>query len=361
LYKLVVVAQQPGESLRPLELLFHARRDDLVAFAMGPVGTWTRLVAPYVGAPWIYGSLGDEAAAPGQLPVRRLVSDFGLPELRPVSALCGVVGKPALHSLSPRLHNAAYRALELPLLYLPFEPDGIGDFWLEVVEDAALGDMSLPLRGLSVTSPFKGGAVAVAGVLSPLAERLSAVNTLVRRDGVWEGENTDCEGAVLALAWHGVRLQGTRAVVVGAGRAGRSVAFALAMSGAEVTLCNRTEASGREAAAELDLPFVPLEELALGGWGIVVNATTLGRSSEDPLPFEVGGVDPGAVVVDMVYLDGPTRLLRDAAAAGARVVDGREVLLGQAASQFRLMTGRELPLDVGRRALGLEAVAGEGH
>jgi 3-dehydroquinate dehydratase/shikimate dehydrogenase len=353
LYKLVVAANQPGEALRPLELLFHARREDVVAFAMGAVGTWTRLVALHLGAPWVYGSLDGEPAAPGQLPVRRLVTDFGLPELRPVSALCGVVGNPALRSLSPRLHNAAYRALGLPLLYVPFEPEALGDFWLEVVEDAALDDMGLPLRGLSVTTPFKGGAVAVAGVLSPLAERLSAVNTLVRRDGVWEGENTDCEGVVLSLAWHGVHLPGSRAVVVGAGRAGRSVAFALAMAGAEVILSNRSTAAGEEAAAELDLPFVPLAELELAGTSVVVHATTLGRSPSDPLPFDAAGLEPGTALVDLVYGEGPTPLLEAAAAAGARVVDGREVLLGQAAPQFRLMTGRDLPLDVGRRALGL--------
>ena len=353
LYKLVVVAHQPGEALRPLELLFHARREDLAAFAMGPAATWTRLVAPHVGAPWIYGSVDEAPAAPGQLSVRRLVADFGLPELRPVAALCGVVGKPALHSLSPRLHNAAYRALGLPQLYLPFELDSLADFWLEVVEDAALPDLGLPLRGFSVTSPFKGAAVGVAGALSPLAERLSAVNTLVCRDGVWEGENTDCEGAVLALAWHGVHLPRARAVVVGTGRAGRSAAFALAMAGAEVTLANRSVERGREAAAELDLPFVPLEELALGGWDVVVHATTLGRAPADPLPFDPGALDPGAVLVDMVYGEGPTPLLVAGAAAGARTVDGREVLLAQAVPQFRLMTGRDLPLAVGRAALGL--------
>ena len=354
LYKLVVAANQPGEALRPLELLLHARRDDLAAFAMGPVGSWTRLVAPYLGATWVYGSLEDSPAAPGQLPVRRLVADFGLPELRPVSALCGVVGKPVLRSLSPRLHNAAYRALGLPLLYLPFEPDSLGDFWLEVVEDGALPDMGLPLRGLSVTSPFKGAAVAVAGALSPLAERISAVNTLVQRDGVWEGENTDAEGVVLALGWHGVRVPGARALVVGAGRAGRSAAFALAMAGAEVTIANRGERHGREVAAELDLPFLPLAKLDPRGWDVVVHATTLGRVAGDPLAFDSAGLDAGSALLDMVYGEEPTPLLRAAAPVGVRTIDGREALLAQAVSQFRMMTGRHLPLEVGRAALGLE-------
>ncbi|HXT52112.1 MAG TPA: type I 3-dehydroquinate dehydratase, partial [Thermoanaerobaculia bacterium] len=204
LYKLVVFAQQPAEALLPLELLCNVRRDDLAAFAAGAVGTWTRLIAPYLGAPWVYGSAGDDPAAPGQLPVARLVADYALPELRPVEALFGVVGMPALHSLSPRLHNAAYRALGLPLLFLPFEAPTLGDFWLDVVEDATLPDCGMPLRGLAVTTPFKASAVAVAGALSPLAERLSVANSLVLRDGVWEGDSTDGEGVLQALAWNGV-------------------------------------------------------------------------------------------------------------------------------------------------------------
>jgi 3-dehydroquinate dehydratase/shikimate dehydrogenase len=354
LYKLVPHATQPGEALPPLKLLLQLRRDDVVAFASGPAGTWTRFVAAYLGAPWVYGSAWEEAAAPGQLPVARLVEDFGLPALPPLEALYGLVGKPALHSLSPRLHNAGYRALGLPLLYLPFEAEGLGDFWLEVVEDGALADAGLPLRGLSVTSPFKGSAVAVAGALSPLAERLSAVNTLVLRDPVWEGENTDCEGVVLALGWRGVGLPGKRALVLGSGGAGKGTAFALAMAGCEVTLANRGVETGEAVAAELDLPFVPLAEASAAGFDIVVNATALGRRGGDPLPVDAAGFEPGAVLVDLVYGRGPTALGAAAAARGALVVDGREVLLGQALSQFRLMTGREYPVALGRAVLGLE-------
>ena len=355
LYKLVPHAAQPGEAMPPLKLLFNARRDDVVAFASGVAGTWTRFVAPFAGCPWVYGSAGEEPAAAGQLPVARLVEDFGLPALPPLRALFGVVGKPALHSLSPRLHNACYRALGLPFLYLPFEAEGLGDFWLEVVEDGVLAEAGMPLRGLSVTAPFKSSAVAVAGALSPLAERLSAVNTLVLRDPVWEGENTDCEGVVLALGWRGVELPGRRALVLGAGGAGKSAAFALAMAGAEVTLANRTVETGQEVAAELDLPFVPLSGADGRGFDLVVNATALGRRAGDPLPIDPGTLEPAAVVVDLVYGRGPTPLGAAAAARGLRVVDGREVLLGQAMSQFRLMTGQDLPLAAGRAALGLEA------
>jgi 3-dehydroquinate dehydratase/shikimate dehydrogenase len=361
LYKLVVFAQQPAEALLPLELLCNLRRPDLLAFAAGAVGAWTRLVAPYLGAPWVYGSAGEEPAAPGQLPAARLVDDYGLPELRPLQALCGVVGLPALHSLSPRLHNAGYRALGLPLLYLPFEAPALGDFWLDVVEDATLPDCGMPLRGLSVTTPFKASAVAVAGALSPLAERLSVANTLVCREGVWEGDSTDGEGVLLALGWRGVPVAGARVAVVGAGGAGRMAAFALAQAGADVTAVNRDSERGGAVAAELGLAFQPLLEFSPGGFDLVVQATPLGRQAGDPLPFPVEELGPGMVLVELIYGAEPTPLARAAAAAGAAVVDGREVLLGQALGQFRRMTGQELPLDVGRRALGLPPLGDDAH
>jgi len=353
LYKLIVLVKSPGEALRPLELLFHTRRQDVVAFAAGASGTWTRLLAPWFGAPWVYGSVGEDPAAPGQLSIARLVADYALPALHRPRALCGVIGNPALHSLSPRLHNACYRALGIPLLYVPFEAQSLADFWLEVAEDGALADIGVPLRGLSVTTPFKASAIAVAGALSPLAERLSVANTLLCRDGVWEGDSTDGEGVLLALGWRGIRVAGKRVAVIGTGGAGRVAALALELGGADVLIVNRDEARGAQIAAGLELPFAPLQGFSAEGVDILVQATSLGRNSTDPLPFDVDGIAPGAAVVDLVYGAEPTPLLQAAAARGAVTIDGREVLLGQAVSQFHLMAGQDLPLAVGRAALGL--------
>ena len=102
------------------------------------------------------------------------------------------------------------------------------------------------------------------------------------------------------------------------------------------------------------LPFVPLSELDPSAFDILVNATSLGRKDGEGLPFPVDSLRPGVVVIDMVYGDGPTPLLREAAARGAVTVDGREVLLGQAVGQFRMMTGKELPRALVRRIVGLE-------
>jgi 3-dehydroquinate dehydratase/shikimate dehydrogenase len=352
-YKLVPAAARSGEELAPLVLLAGARRDDVAAFAGGRIGAWTRLVAPRLGAPLVFGSLARAPAAPGQPSVARLIADFGLPEMRRLEGLCGIAGDPVEHSLSPRLHNAAYRELGLELLYLPFTVESFADFWLEVIEGGQLDGLGLPIRGLSVTAPWKAAALAVAGAASPLAEHVGAANTLVRQGVVWEAETTDPDGVVQPLVACGVELAGAPAAVVGCGGAGRAAAAGLERAGARVTLVNRGAAAGSEAAASLRLPWVPLQEFDPAPFQVLVNATPLGRLADDPLPFAVAGLDPAAVVVDLVYGERPTGLERACRERGLRLIDGRQVLLAQAAAQFRLITGRELPRRSARAALGL--------
>lgn len=354
LYKLVPAATQHGEELPPLLFLKGLERPDVTAFCTGQCAAWTRLVAPRLGAPVIYGAAGEVPGAPGQLTIRQLVRDFGLPELRPASVLFGIVGNPVSHSLSPRIHNAAYRELGVPALYLPFHTESFGDFWLEVVESGALEELGLPIRGLSVTAPYKEAALAVAGAESPRAGLIGAANTLVRNQGVWEAEATDPDGVVLPLRERGLPVEGRAAAVVGTGGAGRSAAAGLVTAGAGVTLVNRGSERGLQASTLLSLPFLPLSDFDPSQYDILVNATSLGRKDGEPLPFRVDALRPGAVVIDMVYGDGPTPLLREAAARGAVTIDGREVLLGQAVGQFRMMTGRDLPRDLVRRIVGVE-------
>jgi 3-dehydroquinate dehydratase/shikimate dehydrogenase len=205
-----------------------------------------------------------------------------------------------------------------------------------------------------VTLPHKEIAFAVAGAASPLASRLQAANTLVRTRGVWEAESTDAEGVVEALRASGVGVASRRAAVVGCGGAGRAAAVGLAGARAEVTLVNRGAERGLAAARALGMPFVPLVELDPSRFDLFVHATPLGRSPVDELPLPVGRLPATAVVVDLVYADRPTRLVAESRRRGLVAVDGREVLLRQAIPQLRAMTGGELPVELGRRVLGLD-------
>lgn len=353
LYKLIPSASQADQALAPLLFLHQLRRRDVIAFTTGESSAWTRLVAPQLGAPVLYGALGGAPGAAGQLSIDRLKRDFGLPALPRLAALFGIVGDPVTHSLSPRLHNAAYRRLGLPALYLPFQADSFGDFWLEVVESEALATLGLPLRGLSVTAPFKRVALAVAGASSPLAERIGAANTLVLNGGVWEAEATDPEGVVGPIEAAGTTIEGRTAAVLGCGGAGRSAAAGLAYRGAQVSLFNRSRERGRQAGYDLGLPVFGLDELDPSRFEIVVNATPLGHRPEDPLPFEPLSLGEDTVVVDMVYGEEPTTLVAACREAGRVAIDGRQVLLHQARRQFEMMTGRELPDDAAQDALDL--------
>ena len=354
-YKLIPAAQRHGEELAPLRFLHHLGAQDrrqVVCFAAGAVGTWTRLLSPRLGAPFVYGAVGAVPGAPGQPTVRRLCDDYGLPTLPPVEALCGVVGNPIQHSLSPRIHNTAYRALGQPYLYVAFHAETFSDFWLEVVEDDLFPALGFPLRGLSVTSPYKAVALAVAGASSPRAEAIGAANTLVKTAGVWEAESTDPEGVVVPLQRRGIDPAARPVAVVGCGGAGRAAAVGLTQVGGRVTLFNRSRERGERAARQLHLPFRPLDAFDPTAFPIVVHATSLGRDDEPP-PFAVEALPVGAVVVDLVYRAQPTPLIAAARARGLTAIDGREVLLFQAVQQFSMMTGGNLPVEDELAVLGL--------
>lgn len=350
IYKLIPLARQSGEELPPLHLLHALGRRDVVAFAAGEVGQWTRLVAPLLGAPLVYASAWDDPAAPGQPSAERLVRDYGFSG-QPVETLYGIVGDPVSQSLSPRLHNGAYRELGLPYLYLPFTAPVFADFWLEVAESPGFDLWELPLQGFSVTSPYKASALAVAGAASPLVECIGGANTLVLQEGVWEAESTDPDGVVGPLEDRGIQISEKRAAVWGAGGAGKAAAVGLARAGANVTLVTRTPERGEGAAQSLEMTWLAWDRADPTDFELLVHATPLGREDEDPLPFDPQAVPADAAVVDMVYRDRPTRLVAALRERGVTAVDGREMLLHQAFAQFRLMTGHELPASLGRRLL----------
>ncbi|WP_254862074.1 shikimate dehydrogenase [Halovivax gelatinilyticus] len=261
----------------------------------------------------------------------------------------GLVGNPVGHSLSPPMHEAAYEALGIDARYVTFEPDPAA------FEAAVRGADALGVCGLNVTIPFKEDALAVVEP-DELARRIGAVNTIDFTGERPTGHNTDAVGAVRALREHGFdgeSLDGTTAVVVGAGGAGRAVAFGLADAGASVRIANRTAARA-EALAD-SVPGATgygLSELPalLSDAQILVNATSVGMD-EDETVVDARGLHDGLVVMDAVYTPLSTRLLRDAAAAGARTVDGAWMLLYQGVAAFERWTGKRAPVDAMNDAL----------
>ena len=266
-----------------------------------------------------------------------------------------VLGSPIAHSLSPALHRAGYAALGLDgWAYDAFEVDaaGLAGF---------VADLDASWRGLSLTMPLKEAALPLAAGVSEVATRAGAANTLVRRDdGRWEATNTDVVGLVRALRPHlgqGAR----RALVLGAGATARSAVLALAELGI-TTLTVRARDTAKAAdllawALDLGTGVVNGSVAEIGPWVTTrddVVVSTVPAAAGADVAATVPAAHAG-VLLDVVYADWPTPLARAAAEAGMTVVSGLDMLVHQAAEQFRLFTGHDAPLEAmasaGRAAL----------
>lgn len=259
--------------------------------------------------------------------------------------VAAVIGSPIRHSLSPAIHNAAFRSLDLDWVYVALEvADG-------AVPAALDGVRALGIEGLSVTMPHKDAVAAGVDDLSDDARVLGAVNCVVRDGSRLTGHNTDGPGFLGGLrAAAGLDVAGARCVVLGAGGAARAVIRSLAVAGAaDVAVVNRTPHRG-EAAARL--------AGAVGRVGVaddvttadlLVNATSVGMGAEPgapaPLPIAAELLHGGLVVADLVMHPVTTPLLQAAAERDATPVDGLGMLVHQAALAFELWTGVAAPLE----------------
>ena len=166
-YQLVVARGGLTAGIAPLEVLLAAGRRDVVAYAEGSAGLWSRVLSPLLGSPFVVGGLDDETAT-GEPSVARLFDDFGLPDPGHVQMIFGIAGGRVAHSLSPRLHNACYRSTGVSALFLPFPVEAFEPFWNEFVVSGQLARLGFPIRGLTVASPNKETALAaVAAATSP--------------------------------------------------------------------------------------------------------------------------------------------------------------------------------------------------
>jgi shikimate dehydrogenase len=274
-------------------------------------------------------------------------------------------GWPVAHSLSPAMHNAAFRALGLDWRYvlLPVPP--------EQLKTGLAGLLSGEHEGANVTVPHKSAVMDYLDEIDEAAGAIGAVNTIAVRGKRLIGYNTDAPGFLRALHDAGLEPSGRCALVLGAGGAARSVAFALAEAGCAVTIYNRTvrraEAlAGHLQGLELSGPAVSvpgeaaLRTLDLNRFDLLVNATTVGMWPDcEDSPWPDGLSIPSRwKVFDLVYNPLETRLLREARRAGARAIDGLGMLVWQGALAFELWTGEAPPVSL-MRAAALEALGSD--
>ncbi len=269
--------------------------------------------------------------------------------------VCGVIGDPIEHSLSPIIHNAAFGSLGLDFAYLAFKvsPAQVGN--------AVAGMRSLGIVGLNVTMPHKEAVISHLDHIDENAKFLNAVNTIHNRDGKLFGYNTDGVGALMALKENGANPKGKRVLLLGCGGAARAIAYTLSKETDELMIVNRTVSEAKELASLIKKNLgkkVDAEELSednikaeLADSDILINATSVGMKPKiNQSLVKTEWLKPNLTVMDIVYNPMETKLAKDAKSAGAKVVNGLEMLIYQGAASFEIWTKKKATVKVMREA-----------
>ncbi len=267
-----------------------------------------------------------------------------------------VIGDPIEHSLSPLMHNVAFQHLGLNSIYLAFRVSALD------LSSAVAGMKSLGFIGFNVTIPHKVSVMKYLDKIDSLAADIGAVNTVVNKDGMLTGYNTDGTGALAALREAGVKLEGQKIVLLGAGGAAKALAFSIIPSTSNLIILNRTPSKAEDLASSINKKFCSnvksgklTEEVlrnALVDADILINATSVGmypKIGETIANCEY--IHEGMTVFDIVYNPLMTRFLKEAENAGAHIIGGAKMLVYQGALAFELWTGMKPPVDKMCKAL----------
>ena len=257
--------------------------------------------------------------------------------------LYAVMGNPVDHSLSPVMHNAAFRQTGHNGVYVACPVTDL--------PGAVAGMRALGFRGCSVTIPHKVAVMALMDHVDPMACRIGAVNTIVNEDGRLCGFNSDSPGAMAALL-EKTPVAHRRVAVIGAGGAARALAHGIAENGGQLTIVNRSQDRGRRLASELECDFCRLVDFSGAGCDILINTTSVGMTPHsDQMPVAHACLRPGMTVMDIVYNPLETLLLSAAREAGCTVVDGVAMFVHQGAFQFERWTGKKAPVQLMKKTV----------
>jgi len=343
----LAVTCKSGSDLRRLAAwaMGLPKRDKLI-IGMGEYGIPTRVLPGRMGSLYTYTSVatdGLKVAAPGQTTPDSYVSIYRGKDTSPKADLYALLGgKSIVGSLSPYLHNTAFRGAGKDALLVPFPSDTI---------EAALENLELfGVKGAAITVPLKEAVLPYLAWQSTDVQKIGACNTLVWRDGAWSGYNTDADGFERSAleSFDRTDFSGMKATILGAGGAAKSVALALYRKGAECVILNRTMSTARELARKYGFAWGPLDDRAIDTVSnhsdLIVQATSMGMQGGpegDPLDFyEFDGHEK---VFDLIYRPAKTPFLQRAEAAGCVAVNGYKMLCYQAVGQYRRWMGEEPP------------------
>jgi shikimate dehydrogenase len=273
-----------------------------------------------------------------------------------VTKVCGIIGDPVEHTLSPAMQNAAFNDLKLDFIYVAFRVKK------EELENAMNGVRSLGIHGLNITMPHKSAVIGYLDKIDPTAKFINAVNTVLNDDGKLLGFNTDGSGALKALKENGVDPKKKKLLLLGAGGAANAIAFHAAQEVEELVILNRTAEKAERLAEALRKKFskqITGKSLSanhikeeLKNADILINATSVGMHPNiNQSPVRPEWLRPDLCVMDIVYNPIETKLAKDAKAKGARVISGVEMLTHQGAASFEIWTSHPAPVKVMKKTV----------
>ena len=337
LAKVVSTAQTLSDNLAILRLIEdRSISSRFVGIAMGEEGVVSRVLGPREGAAFTFASLEDGTeTAPGQVSAQTLRKLYRADRLDAETLILGVAGNPIAHSLSPLMHNTAFRREGVNAVLLPLKVRALNDLLTLMRE--------LPMSGAAVTMPLKQEILPELDWMDPLVKRIGACNTLrITVEGKFYGYNTDVAGVVRPLEKR-LKLKGARIAVLGAGGAARAAVFGLVDCGAEVFIINRTHEHAVKLARSAKARALRQDQLARHEFDAIINSTPCGMTgSAQPLPIAEDQLRTG-IVFDMVYNPMRTPLLRLAAKRGLETITGVEMFVQQGIRQFEIWTGKTPP------------------
>lgn len=271
------------------------------------------------------------------------------------TAVYGLIGDPIDHSLSPIIQNAAFRSTGIDAVYVPFRVTR------QSLGDAVRGLRASDVKGFNVTAPHKVTAQNYLDKIDPSADVIGSVNTVINENGKLWGHNTDGVGALKALEEAGASPDGKAVLIFGAGGASRAITCTMAEHAASVRVVNRTVAKSKQLAARIkgklhiNVEFASVADRLLKDFieqaNIVVNASSMGMDGVSPPPIRAEWLRNDQVVFDIVYKPIQTRMLELASLAGAKSINGLDMLVNQGACSFELWTGKRAPIIEMRRAI----------
>ncbi len=349
--KIAAVAKTLPDAMRLLKLVAETP-EPTIGIAMGPLGVFTRILGARFGSPFTYAGFNPERTfAPGMPLFSDLKRDYAYEQIDRESDIYAVLGDPIAQSLSPAVHNAAFRHLGLNKVYVPIlVPKGTIGPSLEALN-------WLGLKGYSVTIPHKETVIPFLTKADGAVERMKACNTILCEDGQRIGHNTDYRAAMNALeeALGGRSEEGASplldkvVLILGAGGAARTIAAGAARRGADVALCNHRDERASALAVEIGCRSVSWSQRASTLCDILVNCTPVGMHPDvDATPVPPAAFRAGMIVFDTVYHPENTMLLKMARERDCRTITGVDMFVGQAAEQFHYFTGQMAPEDVMR-------------